>query len=195
MSYVLGVPEDLALHQLHHSRVVNGIEWPLSPASSDDGIEIVDLRATTADKIVIVDLAMLPDPSSTSKAKNKLRPQLQRKTYEVLDMVDTALGATPLSAEQRLVSKAFLFVGPASTKGKGKNVVKGVCVVARIEKAFKVISSTDIGKDVTPSSSQQQTAEAPKEGQGMAEVRIVEDAATAKDLLRFGEDDAAVFCS
>jgi len=198
MSYVLGVPEDLALHQTHHSRVVNGIEWPL--ASTSEGVEVVGLGVGKQDKIVVVDLSLLSDATVAPAKGKKLRPQISRKVAEVLEMVDTSLGATPLSPSQRAEAKAFLYIGPSAasnskskssgTGGAGtKTVVKGVCIAGRIEKAYKVLSSTDVGNDVTPSSSQVKVEDSQVSKEEGSDVRRQDD------LLRFGEDDSAVFCS
>ncbi|TNY19738.1 ESCO1/2 acetyl-transferase-domain-containing protein [Rhodotorula diobovata] len=91
---------------------------------------------------------------------------LRRKLKDVLETIDTELSSTALTPEQLALSKVFLFVTP-------QRKVIAAAVVQRISTAFQIVV---------------------EEGKPGKQVKEVE-AKASKDLLRFGEDEGAIFCS
>lgn len=85
---------------------------------------------------------------------------------DVLETIDTELSSTALTPEQLALSKVFLFVTP-------QRKVIAAAVVQRISTAFQIVV---------------------EEGKPGKQVKEVE-AKASKDLLRFGEDEGAIFCS
>ncbi|GAA5841194.1 hypothetical protein JCM9279_000574 [Rhodotorula babjevae] len=90
---------------------------------------------------------------------------LRRKLKDILETIDTELSSTALTPEQLAQSKIFLFVTP-------QRKVIAAAVVQRISEAFKVVV-----KEEEPS------------------INEVVEVKPSTGLLRFGDDDGAIFCS
>ncbi|KAK4700437.1 N-acetyltransferase, partial [Phenoliferia sp. Uapishka_3] len=130
-------PEDLALHEKHHKRVVGGCDW-LAVDGKDVTIleDSVDWGTHGGGKVLMVD-------ATTTGA-------LGRKIKEILATIDTELSSTSLSTTQLADCKLFLFLTP------GRKVI-ACAVVQRIESAFQVLPSTSSSSPPLPSSSPSST--------------------------------------
>ncbi|WAQ83531.1 hypothetical protein PtA15_3A902 [Puccinia triticina] len=132
MSFVIGVQEDVELHERHHRGVVAGVEWPFG--------ETGECRTVW-------------------RAPGGLGSEQIHKVEQVLEMVDRSLDAQALTAEQRRASTLYLYLGePTTTTGRAgegeprkrrkRVVVKGMCVAARIEEGYRIVGGPDsVGDD------------------------------------------------
>ncbi|KAL8290284.1 hypothetical protein RQP46_003223 [Phenoliferia psychrophenolica] len=120
-------PEDLALHDKHHKRVVGGCDWPASIDSKAITVleDSVDWGTSTGGKILMVDAV----------AQGILGRKVGGRIADVLSTIDTELDATSLSPSQLADCKLFLFVSP-------QHKVIACAVVQRIESAFQVLPAT-----------------------------------------------------
>ncbi|GAA5869957.1 hypothetical protein JCM3774_000536 [Rhodotorula dairenensis] len=116
-------PADVAFHDRHHKKVVNGCDW----IASDDakGVTVLDASAEwgkqRGGKVLMVDYPLV---------ENNLR----RKLKDVLETVDTELSSTSLTAAQLDKSKVFLFV-------TSQRKVIACAVVQRIDSAYQAVSA------------------------------------------------------
>lgn len=139
MSYHPSTPDDEALHKRFHAKSVGGVDFGLK--TSSDRRKRVDGAGDTEAYILIVD--------------RKASPGEKRKAREVLEVVDSELGAAEIEegvlweggGEERF--KVFLYV-------VGKKCV-GLLLAERIKRAYRVLdepgegsSSVSIGESSWP---------------------------------------------
>lgn len=168
-------PEDLALHAKHHKNVVGGCDWVTGDAKGvlviEEGIE---WGAHDGGRIVMVDASaegvlgrkVARRPYlCVENAETKISCLLPSQIKDVLATIDTELSSTSLTPAQLGACKLFLFVSP-------QRKVIACAVVERIEESYRVVSSK------APPSSPTNDEKKP-----------------TGELIRFGEQDGAVFCS
>ncbi|POW20877.1 hypothetical protein PSHT_03067 [Puccinia striiformis] len=147
MSFVLGVEEDMEIHKKHHRRVLNGIEWPMTPFESQpDSYRVVWRDPSGMDLEKIIKISLEPSILKRSRYKHKVE--------QILEMVNRSLDAQELTEEQLKASYLYIYIGTpldqpdlkkrrttnVTTKTvKKKLVVKAMCVAARIEVAYQIV--------------------------------------------------------
>ncbi|OAV90930.1 hypothetical protein PTTG_12484 [Puccinia triticina 1-1 BBBD Race 1] len=147
MSFVIGVQEDVELHERHHRGVVAGVEWPFGETGECRTVWRAP-GGLGSEQIVKVSL----EPASLRRSRYK------HKVEQVLEMVDRSLDAQALTAEQRRASTLYLYLGePTTTTGRAgegeprkrrkRVVVKGMCVAARIEEGYRIVGGPDSVED------------------------------------------------
>ncbi|BGP15008.1 hypothetical protein JCM10213_002848 [Rhodosporidiobolus nylandii] len=90
----------------------------------------------------------------------------KRKLKDVLETIDTELSSTSLTPTQLAQSKVFLFVTP-------QRKVVAAAVIQRIKEAYEVVTSAADG----------------------VKREAAEEVEPERGLLRFGEEEGAIFCS
>lgn len=168
MSFVMGVDEDMEMHEKHHRGVVEGVEWPLL-SCSDCRVVWRDMDGVSWSE-QIVKLSLEP--------RQLKRSGYKAKVDEILCMVNRSLDAQELTEDQLRDSVLYLYLGSPSTclssnkkrrlnrtqVQKQKVVVKAMCVAARIEYGYQIVGSPNSGKD-------------------------------GESLLRFGDTTCELYCS
>jgi len=160
MSFVSGVVEDMEMHAKHHRGVVDGVEWRWLSSQSQSQSQSEDGGGC---RVVWRELDGMS--SSEQIVKLSLEPgQLRRSGYkakvdQILLLVNRSLDAQELTQDQLRDSVVYLYLGSPDSSGrtnkkrrlnhhdkkKKKLVVKAMCVAARIEYGYRIVSglSTD----------------------------------------------------
>ncbi|SCZ98339.1 BZ3500_MvSof-1268-A1-R1_Chr7-1g09101 [Microbotryum saponariae] len=123
-------PDDMALHEKHHKKVVGGVDWVAASCHVPlllNGIMII-LDHDTEFTCAMIDPASV---KSTKPAGKKIR--------EILATIDAELGATALTPKQLRQDCKLVFVTTAEGNSKHKNKVVAACLVQRIKKAHQIV--------------------------------------------------------
>ena len=171
-------PEDMELHTKHHKRVVGGCDW-VANDQAVKGVTILDEGLEWGEneggRVVMVDAnaegAVGRRVSSHTLHSSLVRAHsLRSQVKDILSTIDTELSSTELGPSQLVECKLFLFI-------TSQRKVIAAAVVQRIDKAYEVVvAPSALFSDSThPSSSPTSTHD--------------------PSLLRFGEEEGAIFCS